>query len=261
MGTDVRFDFPPVGPLPKATARTKGVRGMQEGVEDRRSSPSLPGSTRKDAQHERGKTMNTNPMKTATRLCAVIVLLGWASQATAAKPPHVDNTSHPVTVTVIDAGNSIQSDGTSAYTGTNTNGIAARLWDIVTGPDHLHFEVNKKKGRFLRLSIPSVTGGTVDCSLGRLKPNQNANNYNFYNLLPIGSSTNEINENFGGTFSCDAYVVTYAPCIVIEHTGVGFWRITAPPVGCDALVTVNGVTLGGTFPVPFQVEVDQLDVP
>lgn len=208
--------------------------------------------------------MNTNPTKTAIRLCAVIVFLGWTSMASAGKPGHVDSIAHPVTVTVTDGGNSIQSDSptlsNASYTGSTAGGIEARLWEFVDF-SHLHFEVQKKKGRFLRLSIPGVTAGTVNCGVGRLKPNQNANRYDFYHQLAIGANTDDINENFGGTFSCDTYFVTYPPCIVIEHTGIGFWRMTAPAVGCDALVTVNGVTLGGTFPVPFQVDVDQLDVP
>jgi hypothetical protein len=69
------------------------------------------------------------------------------------------------------------------------------------------------------------------------KPNQNADKYNFYTFSDR-RSTNDINENFGGTFRCDAYLVTYPPCVVIEHTGVGFWRMTAPAT-CGALVTVN----------------------
>lgn len=181
--------------------------------------------------------------------------------ASAGKP---QGTAHPATVTVIDAGNSIQSDSptlsNASYTESVTGGISAHLWEFPNF-SHLNFEVQKKKGRFLRLSIPGVTGGTVNCADGWLKPNQNADGYDFYHQLPIGANTNTINENFGGTFKCDAYFVTYPPCIVIEHTGVGFWRMTAPPVGCDALVTVNGVTQAGTYPVPFQVDVDQLDVP
>jgi len=206
--------------------------------------------------------MKIKPMKSAMRFSAVILSLGWASLAIAGKP---QSTAHPVTVTV-NAGNSIQSDGNGSYRDSTSGGIEARLWDFVDF-SHLHFEVQKKKGRFLRLSIPGVTGGTVSCGVGTLKPNQNANRYNFYDLLPIGASTNDPDpgdpdrSNFGGTFSCDAYLVTYPPCVVIEHTGVGFWRMTAPPLSCNALVTVNGVTLAGTFPVSFQVDVDQLDVP
>ena len=212
--------------------------------------------------------MNPSVMKTAIRLCVVISVLGWASLAVAGKPT---STAHPATVIVIDAGNSIQSDSPTLSNASYTEGdpgIAARLWEF-TDFSHLNFEVQKKRGRFLRLSIAGVTGGTVSCGDGWLKPNQNADRYDFYHQLPIGASTNDINENFGGTFKCDpwpagsstAYFITYPPCIVIEHTGVGFWRMTAPAVGCDALVTVNGVTQAGTYPVPFQLDVDQLDVP
>jgi hypothetical protein len=212
--------------------------------------------------------MNPSFRNTAIRHCVVIGLLGWASMAFAGKPTSV---AHPTTVTVIDSANAIQSDSPTLSNASYTEGVAltaARLWEF-TNFSHLNFEVQKKKGRFLRLTIPTVTGGTVTCGDGWLKPNQIAHGYDFYHQLPIGASTNDINENFGGTFRCDAwpngsapgYFITYPPCIVIEHTGVGYWRMTAPAVGCDALVTVDGVTQAGTYPVPFQLDVDQLDVP
>jgi hypothetical protein len=223
--------------------------------------------------------MNRKLMKTAIRLCAVIVLLGWASLAIAGKPT---STTHPVKVTVIDAGNSIQSDSPTLSNASYTDGmsgIEARIWDF-TNFSHLHFEVTKGRkasGRFLRLSIPGVVLPTV-CEVGRLKPNQNANSYNFYDLLPIGESTDVAStnplypdpdrSNFGGTFTCGrsayqpsvGWIVTYPECIVIEHTGVGYWRMTAP-AGCIAVVTFDGESEPrGSFPVPFQVELDQLDV-
>jgi len=113
------------------------------------------------------------------------------------------------------------------------------------------------------------------CEVGRLKPNQNAKRYNFYDLLPIGKSTNDPDpsdpdrSNFGGTFTCGrsayqpslGWIVTYPECIVIEHTGVGYWRMTASGAGCDAVVAFDGEPEPrGSFPVPFQIELDQLDV-
>jgi hypothetical protein len=223
--------------------------------------------------------MNTHFTRITIRTCAVVVSLGWASLAIAGKPGGI---AHPCTGTVIDAGNSIQSDSPTLSNASYTEGVdgACRLWDFVDF-SHLHFGaggINKKSGvgHFLRLSIPGVIGaGGVGemCQSGTLKPNQNANRYNFYDLLPIGASTNDINENFGGTFSClrsgfqpsQTWVVTYPECIVIDHTGVGNWRFTASG-GCIAAVTLTFGTSSepspiGSFPVPFQVEVDQLDVP
>jgi hypothetical protein len=223
--------------------------------------------------------MNTNRMKTAIRLCGVIVALGWASLAIAGKP---QGTTHPVTVTVIDVTtdntvNSIQSDGNPIYKD-GMPGIEARIWDFPNF-SHLHFEVTKTKrgGRFLRLSIPAVVPPTA-CEVGRLKPNQNTKGYNFYDLLPIGQSTNVPStdplypdpdrSNFGGTFTCGrsefqpslGWIVTYPECIVIEHTGIGYWRMTAP-AGCIAVVAFdNESSPRGSFPVPFQIELDQLDV-
>lgn len=222
----------------------------------------------------KGRTLNTNLMNTAKRLCAAIVFLGSTSLAIAAKPT---STTHPVKVTVIDADNSIQSDGNGSYTD-GMSGIEARIWDF-TDFSHLHFEVTKTRrgGRFLSLSIPGVVPPTV-CEVGRLKPNQNTNRYNFYDLLPIGESTDVPStdplypdpdrSNFGGTFTCGrsenqpsvGWIVNYPECIIIEHTGVGNWRMTAP-AGCIALVAFDGEPLPrGSFPVPFQIELHQLDV-
>ncbi len=222
--------------------------------------------------------MSRNLMRTTFRLCVGIVTFGWASLATAGKP--AGNTAHPVEVTVADrAGDSILSDGGGKY----TDGIDAegRLWDMVnTQRDHLYFQVSQKSGRTLKLSIAGLTaggtGGTETCAVGTLQPNQNDNNYQFYNLLPIGASTDQpdvsdpTRSNFGGTFKCldsrgrNGWIVTYVTqCIVIAHTAVGEWTVTMDggAGGCPAAVSKvkNGaVTAQGNHDVPFQVRAREL---
>jgi hypothetical protein len=115
--------------------------------------------------------------------------------------------------------------------------------------DHLYFQAGG--ARTLSLSIPGITGGTQPCGSGVLQPNVNASGYQFYNLLPVGSSTADVGQNFGGTFKCsfgsggrDAYNVTYeSQCIVITHGDYGNptsdphkWTVAADP-GCTAGVT------------------------
>jgi hypothetical protein len=209
--------------------------------------------------------MNTNLVKTAIRLGAVVALVSWASWAIAAKPPQ--NTPHACRVSVADrSGDSLLSEGLGIY----TDGLdaQARLWDMVNGvADHLYFLVDGS-GRNLKLSIPGITNGVQTCSSGKLQPNVNASGYQFYNLLPIGSSTTG-SQNFGGTFGCsygahgwDAVNVTYeSQCIVITHTADKMWTITAD-TGCTATVTkiqnrqVIGQWVGQD--VPFQVQATEL---
>jgi hypothetical protein len=218
--------------------------------------------------------MNKNLAKTAIRFSAVIVLLGWASWATAAKPPQ--NTAHPCQVTVADrTGDSIRSDGGGIYTD-GVAGTAARLWDMLPGvADHLYFAAGS--GRALKLSIPGVTSGTQTCTAANLRPNVNTDQYQFYNVLPVGSSTADVGENFGGTFQCSfgsgngtgSYNVSYeSQCIVITHGQHGNtgsnpleWTINAD-AGCTAKVTKvqkgkPDVTWSG-LDVPFQVTATEL---
>jgi hypothetical protein len=218
--------------------------------------------------------MNKNLVKTAIRFGAVIVLVGWASWAVAGKPPQ--NTPHPCQVAVADrVGDSILSDGLGIYTD-GVAGTGARLWDMVNGvADHLYFGAGS--GRTLKLSIPSVTSGTQTCTAANLRPNLNTDQYQFYNVLPVGSSTADVGENFGGTFQCSfgsgngtgSYNVTYeSQCIVITHGQHGNtgsnpleWTINAD-AGCTAKVTKvqkgkPDVTWSG-LDVPFQVTATEL---
>jgi hypothetical protein len=176
---------------------------------------------------------------------AATALLGGILSA--APPPK--NESHACTVAVSDrAGDSILSDGGGNY----TEGVdaAVRLWDMKNGvADHLYFQA--ASSRKVILSIPGVTGGAQTCDTGTFKPNVNASGYQFYNDLPVGSSTADVGQNFGGTFACnfgtagrDAYNVTYeSQCIVITHGDYGNsssdplkWTVTAD-AGCTASVT------------------------
>lgn len=218
--------------------------------------------------------MNKNPMTTAIRFGALIVLVGWASWAPAAPQPN--NIAHACDVTVADrAGDSILSDGGGIYTD-GIMGASARLWDMNNGvADHLFFQVQQGNGRVLKLTIPGVTGGTQTCAAGTLKPNVNVSGYQFYNFLPVGSSTAGV-QNFGGTFGCsfgsgnrDSYNVTYeSQCIVITHGQSGNpgsnpleWTIAAG-AGCTATVTkVQNRKVVGTWvnqDVPFQVTATEL---
>jgi hypothetical protein len=176
---------------------------------------------------------------------APIVLI--SNPAFAEKPPQ--NISHPCNVAVGDRpGDSILSDGGGLY----TDGVDAsvRLWDMNNGvADHLY--VQASGARTVKLSIPGITGGSQTCSTGTFKPNVNSRGYQFYNDLPVGSSTADVGQNFGGTFACnfgtggrDAYNVTYeSQCIVITHGEYGNplsdphkWTVTAD-LGCTASVT------------------------
>jgi hypothetical protein len=170
--------------------------------------------------------MNKDPMRFAARFCAVVVLLGGAYWLIAASG------AHPVRASVIDAGNSILSDGKGDYLD-GVNG-EARIWDFdPPAIDHLYFEVssvNNSQKRKLKLSIPGITSGVETCEAGRLQPNQNSHAYSFYDQLGVGQSTADIGENFWGTFRCydksgkTGYTVTYdsvTPCIVITHGQYG----------------------------------------
>lgn len=212
--------------------------------------------------------MNKNPMTTAIRFGALIVLGGWASWAPAAPQPN--NIAHACDVTVADrAGDSILSDGGGIYTD-GIMGASARLWDMNNGvADHLFFQVPQGNGRVLKLSIPDVFSGTQTCAGATLKPNVNASGYQFYNLLPPGSSTTGA-QNFGGTFGCsfgsgnrDSYNVTYeSQCIVITHGSNPLEWTIAADAGCTATVTkVQNRKVVGTWinqDVPFQVTATEL---
>ena len=131
-------------------------------------------------------------------ILAVAGILLPSPTSLAAPPPK--NESHPCTVTVGDRfGDSILSDGGGIY----TDGLNAdvRLWDMKNGvADHLFFQAAGT--RKVRLSIPGVTNGIQTCSTATFKPNVNASGYQFYNDLPVGSSTADIGQNFGGTIGC-----------------------------------------------------------
>ena len=193
--------------------------------------------------------MNTNLRGRKMRFGTLIVLAGWAPWASAAPKPTA--VAHSCEVTVADRpGDSIRSDGLGAYL-EGVDGTTARIWDMASVADHLTFwsDAGGTTGRSLSLSIPGVTGGTQTCASGKLMPNRNANNYQFYNNLPVGSSTDmpsvedPLRSNFGGTFECyfgpgnrDHYQLTYeSECIVIAHTADKEWTITAD-AGCQATV-------------------------
>ena len=209
--------------------------------------------------------MNTNLMNTVIRFCAVIVLLAWASWATALPGPGRD---HAVTATVTsNVGDSILGDG-GVYTD-GAEGVAARIWDFDSVADHFHFQVDKKfAGRYLRLVIGGL-GVDAVCRVGRLKPNESPINFQFYNdpnFLP-GDSTIGV-ENYGGTFKCTTdtsgkvgWYVHWKPadqCIVISRPANAndTYTFTAG-AGCLADVSqiVNGTVQGvlGRSDVPFQV--------
>ena len=216
--------------------------------------------------------MNTNLMKTAIRLCAVIVLLGWAFSATAAPPQH--GSDHAVMATVENnLGDSIRSDDRGDYTD-GAEGVAARIWDFDSVADHFHFQVETKfADRYLKLVIPEQpglpTGGVnAECRVGRLKPNESPINFQFYNdpNFAVGDSTSGP-ENYGGTFKCTTdkagktgWFIHWDPaeqCIVISHPVPDTYTFTAG-AGCLADVSkiVNGTVKPplGAYDVPFQVE-------
>jgi hypothetical protein len=215
-----------------------------------------------------GIAMNKNLMRSFIRLCAVIVLLGWTSWATAVpKPAPPPSHDHAAEVTVTNnLGDSIRGDG-GVYTD-GVDGTAARIWDFdPPAADHLHFQVEEKfTGRVLRLEIPEA-GVDAVCKVGRLKPNESPIGFQFYNdpAFPIGDSTSG-SENYGGTFKCTTdnrgktgWFVHWNPsdeCIVISHTGDGQYSFTAG-AGCAADVSaiVNGTVQPplGAYDVPFQV--------
>jgi hypothetical protein len=227
-----------------------------------------------------GKAMNKNLMRPVIRLCAVIVLLGWASWATAGpKPPSPPPShDHAVEVTVANnAGDSILGDGV-VYTD-GVGGTGARIWDFdPPAADHLHFQVEKKFAeRFLKLVIgeqPGLPPGGVDavCQVGRLKPNESPIGFQFYNDpdFPVGDSTSGP-ENYGGTFKCTTdnrgktgWFVHWDPadeCIVISHPADFTYAFTAV-AGCLADVSqiVNGAVQPplGAYDVPFQVIATEL---
>jgi hypothetical protein len=208
--------------------------------------------------------MTRNPGKSTMSVIVMIVLMGWASRAEAGKPPK--NVSHACQVTVSHRpGDSILSDALGVY----TEGVDAqvRLWDMMNGvADHLYFQASGN-GRSLKLWIPGVTNGVETCGSGTLQPNLNSSGYQFYNLLPIGSSTADVGQNFGGTYKCasgtSSWNVTYeSECIVIAHTGAGQWSVTADGAPCTATVTrVENRRVVATWvgvDVPFQVNATEL---
>lgn len=215
-------------------------------------------------------------MRSRKTLFALSLILTFAaitlsSAAIFAAPPK--NISHPCDVTVGDRpGDSILSYNGNTYSNGTT--AEARLWDMVNGvADHLYFQVDPRRhqGRKIRLSIPTIAefaGGPQDCQTATFKPNQNDDYYQFYNALPIGKTTDDpdIQENFKGDITCldsrgrNGWIVTYqTQCIVIAHTGVGAWTVTADGGvdGCPAAVSkvTNGaVTAQGNHDVPFQLQ-------
>jgi len=214
--------------------------------------------------------MNKNLMKPVIRFCAVIVVVGWASSATAGTG------AHAVMATVAsNAGDSILGDG-GVYTD-GAEGVAARIWDF-DSIDHFHFQIEKKfADRYLKLVIkeqPGLPAGGVNtvCRVGRLKPNENLINFQFYRDVnfPIGDSTSG-QENYGGTFKCTTdnagrtgWFVHWDPadqCIVISRPADRSYTFTAG-AGCLADVSqiVNGTVKPplGAYDVPFQVLTTEL---
>ncbi len=212
--------------------------------------------------------MNKSFTRSVTRSCVGIVLLGWASWLIAVF-------GIPVRATVVGrVGDAILSDGGGEYTDGVT--AAAQIWDFnPPAIDHLYFQVSKHNKRSLKLSIPGVTAGVETCTVGTLQPNQNSNAYSFYDLLPVGSNTADIGENFHGTFRCydsggrNGWTVTYEPqCIVITHGQYGNpasnpleWTFSAD-VPCVATVTkVVNRKVTDTWvdqSVPFQIVATEL---
>ncbi len=206
--------------------------------------------------------MNTKLMKTAIRFCAVIVLLGLASPATAVPKPPM-GTAIGLEATVTNAGNSILGDG-----GVFINGVdVARIWDYSPpAKDRLTFGAG---GRRLKLVIDGLVD--VECLTGTLFVNETIDNYGFqfYNdsSFPPGSSTAP-GDNYGGTFNCNTggrgrnetgWFVHWKPedqCIEISRTAADTYTFTAG-AGCPADVSqiVNGSAQPplGAYDVPFQV--------
>ena len=201
---------------------------------------------------------------------AITAVVVCSTPVFAAKPP--GNTAHACSVTVADrVGDSIRSDGAGLYTeGTSAE---ARLWDMNNGiADHLYFQVNQRNhGRSIVLTIPGLVT-SLACAVATFKPNLNSDDYQFYNELPIGKSTDDpdVQQNFSGDIRCldsrarNGWIITYqTECIVIAHTGVGSWMVTADGGvdGCPAAVSkvTNGaVTAQGNHDVPFQLQATEL---
>lgn len=214
--------------------------------------------------------MSRNFMPTMIRICAVIVLLGWASWAVAAKPAPLN---HAVAVAVANnPGDSIVGTGGDYTDG--LEGVDGRIWNFEPSvTDHLHFQVDQKfAGRYLKLVIDELGIDTV-CRVGRLKPNESLIGFQFYNepiTFPVGDSTSGP-ENYGGTFKCTTdtrgktgWFVHWKPadeCIVISHLADGTYAFTAG-AGCPADVSqiVNGTIQSplGAYDVPFQVVATEL---
>lgn len=209
----------------------------------------------------------------ALSLILVIVAMALSSAVVFAAGKPAGNTPHPCVVTVGDrVGDSILSDGLGSYTNSTTS--EARLWDMVNGvADHLLFQVDQRKhGRNVKLAIPTLIDN-LTCFAATFKPNQNDSDYQFYNQLPIGASTDEPDpldpdrSNFGGTINCldargrNGWLLNYqVQCIVIAHTGAGQWTVTADS-GCLASVSqvTNGaITPLGNYDVPFQLQATEL---
>ncbi len=224
--------------------------------------------------------MNKHLRNPVIRLCAVIVLSGWAFRATAAPKPTSPPTSHDhaAAVTVVNnPGDSILGDGGIYADG--VDGTAARIWDFdYPTADHLHFAVAKAPpGQSLRLVIeeqPGLPAGGVNVERrsGTLKPNESPIGFQFYNdpNFPVGDSTSGP-ENYGGTLKCTTdtpgktgWFVHWKPadeCIVVSHTAAGTYTFTAGS-GCPADVSqiVNGAVMPplGAYDVPFQVHATEL---
>jgi hypothetical protein len=213
--------------------------------------------------HSRKKLLALSPILTiaAIALSNAVVF--------AERPP--GNTSHPCVVTVGRVGDSILSDGKGPYI--DGESAEARLWDMANGvADHLLFQVSQRRhGRSVKLTIPGLVND-LTCEVATFKPNQNSDDYQFYNELLVGESTDDpgIQENFAGTITCldhrgrNGWTMNYqTQCIVIAHTGVGSWTVTADGGidGCPAAVSsvTNGaVTAQGNHDVPFQLQATEL---
>jgi hypothetical protein len=216
------------------------------------------------------KSMNHNLVKPVIRFCSVIVLLGWASWATAVPKPPM-GTAHSMEVTVANnVGDSILGDG-GVYTN-GVDGATARIWDYdPPAADRLTFGAGSTR---LKLVIDE---GAVnaDCLVGTLFVNESSiPGFQFYNdpTFPVGDSTTVADEdNYGGTFRCNTdkrgktgWFVHWKPidqCIVISHTAADTYTFTAG-AGCLADVSqiVNGSVQPplGAYDVPFQLVATEL---
>jgi hypothetical protein len=214
--------------------------------------------------------MNANRMTTVIRFCAVVVLLGLASLATAVPKPPM-GTAHGMEATVTNnVGDSILGDG-----GVYIDGVdVARIWDYNSpAHDRLTFGAGST-----RLKLVIDEGGVnADCLSGTLFVNEpSIPGFQFYNdpTFPVGSSTTAADEdNYGGTFECTTggrgknrtgWFVHWKPtdqCIVISRTAADTYTFTA---GAGCLADVSPIVKGsaqsplGAYDVAFQLVATEL---